>query len=119
MAGVSQTQVYLAPACKQAHTKVALSPRGLVGGVVGQIQESVDCTTPRQVLLRVRGVFRSPVTLKRGRLPRPPLLYAIGKVVEGGVAVRTLSGKPLAFARLLKSGKVQVFAAIPESCIQD
>jgi hypothetical protein len=119
VAGVAQTQLYLNPACGASRARVDFSTRGLIGGVVGTILESIDCATPRRVLVRVRGVFRAPVRLRRGRLPRPPLLYAIGRVVEGGVAVRTLSGKPLVLARLLRSGKVQVFAAIPDSCIPD
>jgi hypothetical protein len=119
LAGVGQTQLYLSPACRPMRTPIALTSRGLVGGVAGKLPESVDCATPRRVLLRVRGVFRSPVVLKRGRRPRPPLLYAIGKVQDGAIAVRTLSGKPLAFAKLTGAGQVRVFAAIPESCIPD
>jgi hypothetical protein len=40
-------------------------------------------------------------------------------VQDGAIAVRTLSGKPLAFAKLTGAGQVRVFAAIPESCIPD
>ena len=40
LAGVGQTQLYLNPACKPTRSKVELASRRLVGGAVGQLQES-------------------------------------------------------------------------------
>jgi hypothetical protein len=91
----------------------------LVGGAVATIPESVNCSTPRRVLVRLRTVFRAPVRLRRTNEFGFPTLLARGAVREGAMAVRTEGGKPLLLARLLRTGKVQVFAAIPESCIPD
>ena len=117
LAGLGQSHLYLDPTCRTSRTRVGFTSRGLVGGEVGTIQESVDCATPRRVLVHVRGVFRAPVRLRR--TGRPPRLWARGRLLEGSLAVRTLSRQQLALARVLRSGKVQVFAAIPDSCIPD
>jgi hypothetical protein len=105
--------------CRQVRAGVALSPRGLVGGTAPPLVESVDCATTRRVFVRVIAEFRRPVTLRRTSQLGYPALIARGAVLEGRLAVRTDRGRTLVFARLLKTGKVQVSTAIPDACIPD
>lgn len=119
LASLSQAALDLNPACRRVRATVSLSARRLAGGTVGETYETIDCATPRRVLVRMRVTFRMPVTLRRTNDFGYPQLTARGDVMEGAIAVRTETGKRLVLARLLRSGKVQVFADVPRSCIPD
>jgi hypothetical protein len=119
MANLVPSGIILSGACRQVRAGVALSPRGLVGGTAPPLVESVDCATTRRVFVRVIAEFRRPVTLRRTSQLGYPALIARGAVLEGRLAVRTDRGRTLVFARLLKTGKVQVSTAIPDACIPD
>jgi hypothetical protein len=116
---LAQAGLEVSPACMATKATVPLTPRGLTGGVVGQIEERVACESTRRVLLHVRAVFRSPVTLRRGQPYGFPLLYAHSPVSSGSFAVRTSSGKPLLYSTVLPSGSVKAFAALPLTCTAD
>lgn len=119
LAGVFESAVELSPACRSSRVAVPLVRGNLVGGVVARTIEAVDCQTPRRVLVRVRAEFRARTTLRRHTRYGYPMLTARGVVTSGSLAARTPSGAPLVFARLLPTGRVQVFTAIPVRCIPD
>lgn len=108
--------------CQPTSARVALSPRGLVGGAASQLpggssvgSDAYRCTTSHRFLLRVRAVFRTPTTLlpqrRFGRRELTTSTAAVAKRVE--FALRTDSG-PLAYTDVYESGKARLFAA--ESC---
>lgn len=95
--------------CRASRAHVPLSARGLMGGAAGALGDSYDCFPPRRVLVRVRAVFRSRTSLRLNSVTGH--LFTRTPVREVSLAVRTSSGKPLAYAAALESGKARVFAA--------
>lgn len=97
-------------ACEPASKRrVPLSARGLSGGAADYFGDDFDCPAPRLVFVRLRGVFRTPASL---RLDRESLnLTTDAPVLGASFAVRTESGKPLAFASVNDSGKARIFTA--------
>ncbi|MEX2646536.1 MAG: hypothetical protein WD249_09770 [Gaiellaceae bacterium] len=112
LAYIGATEVLLSPACSRSTARVALTSRGLSGGVADRFGDELDCWTPRRVLVRVRAVFQSPVTLRLGSPYGFRELFARGKVQEAVLVVRTQAGKPLAFATVVsETGRARVFTA--------
>ncbi|MEX2645380.1 MAG: hypothetical protein WD249_03865 [Gaiellaceae bacterium] len=112
-------EVALSPACTRSSSRVPLTTRGLSGGAADRFGDEHDCWTPRRVLLRVRGVFRSPVALRLGRPYGFPLLFARGTVLEAEFAIRTQSGRPIAYASVSReTGKARVFTT-SRDCFPD
>jgi hypothetical protein len=68
--------------------------------------DELECDVPRRVLLRIRAVLASRASL-RGR----EFESVHVPVREAKLAVRTVSGKPLAFATVSESGKATLFTA--------
>jgi hypothetical protein len=108
--------------CEAARANVSLSARGLTGGPASQLGEVYDCPTPRkQILVRVRAVFRTPTSLRlRGGYDQRA--WSTSGTVresprEASFAVRTRGGKPLALAAVFESGKARLFTA--PSCIAE
>jgi hypothetical protein len=90
-------------------SRVPLSAHGLTGGAAGPLGDDFTCPAARRAYVRVRAVFRSPVTLQLDR--STGYLKARGPMREAYVAARTESGKPLAFASVFESGKARLFTA--------
>lgn len=107
----SEYGVQLSTQCKSA-PPIPLTSRGLTGGA-STYAEQFDCTVGRNVLVRVRAVFGAPVKLKRVR----GFLEADGAVREGELAVRTQSGKPLAYGKFVASKRTRLFVA--GNCVRD
>jgi hypothetical protein len=95
--------------------RIPLTVRRLDGGGADYFGDRLECRrAPRKVFVRVRAVF--------GRVPTPlrlehvsGYLQATGPLAEASLAVRTESGKPLAFAAVSASGKARLFTA--PSCV--
>ena len=103
-------------ACAPASSRrVPLSPGGLSGGVASQLSDEYECPAPRRVYLRISGVFRSPASLRLDRR----FLYHRTEVPlqEAALAVRSESGKPLAYVAVSESGRGRIFTA--PSCVAD
>ncbi len=100
------------PICKPA-AKFALSSKGLVRTPVDALSpnpgEGIDCYPGNRVLIRVRGIFARPTSLHS--IPGPHLLGANGTVIRGYLAVRSVSGKPLAYAEVFQNGKATLYVA--------
>lgn len=103
--------------CAPATARPPLSAGGLTGGLVSQLEEKYDCRTPRRVLVRVRGVFRSPASLRKGRFTQRPVYMATGAVRASYLAIRTQAGRPLIYAETRESRKARLFTA--RSCFRD
>jgi hypothetical protein len=94
--------------CNPARASVSLSPTGLRGGAVGSAGATVDCDAPNRVYVRLRASVRGSTALrKRARL----FLATNAPVSEAKLAVRTPSGRLLAYADLADSGRARLFTA--------
>jgi len=97
--------------CKPVKAKVPFTKRGLTGGVANQIGEQTQCFPPGKVLVHFRAVFiASPaVTVKIDKKSR--FYSAVGRIKVGQIALRTVTGKPLAYLDLVDSGTAHGFTA--------
>lgn len=101
-----------------AAPRIPLSAAGLTGGPASQLEDRYECRPGRRVLIRVRAVFRSATSLRLKRYRGGDVHHvASGTVVEAKVAVRSLTGKPLAYAQIFESGKARLFTA--RGCVED
>jgi hypothetical protein len=103
--------------CAVARTKVALTTKGLRGGAVSQLGVQTTCETPRRVLLRVRAVFRRPVSTQVSRQFGFPQLVASGDVEQAAIAIGTLTGRVIAYASLTGAEKARLFTL--RTCEED
>ena len=103
------------PSCKQA-TRIRFSRNGLTRTTVDSLPQAfgsgINCYPGKRVLLRVRGMFSAPTSLHASRYPNQPALFAAsGTIAVGYLAVRSASGKPLAYAEVFQNGKAKLFIA--------
>jgi hypothetical protein len=118
LAAATTDSMSLNPArCTASKTRIPFIARGLEGGSVGQEHRSFECETPARVRVRIRGVFAAPAAFAEDRTSGYRQLLASGQVNEAALAVRTLRGKPVAFASLSESGGVRLFVA--RGCVDD
>lgn len=101
--------------CRTSRQQVPLTSKGLRGGAVGAKTSSVDCAAPRTVFVRVRATARSRLVLSsRARV------FAVTdtSIQKAALAVRTASGKVLAYATVDESGRSRQYTA-PRGCRND
>jgi hypothetical protein len=98
-----------ARACKPAPNRlVPLSARGLSGGAASYFGDRYACPAPRRAYIRVRAIFRTPMSL---RLDRRLMLKTDVPVRQASFVVRTESGKPFAYASVNEAGKARLFTS--------
>lgn len=96
--------------CTVSPAKVAFSATGLTPEFVSQGGSQRRCLEPpKRVLVRVRATFRRPTSLTRDAQYRR--WRTAVPIREAEVSVRTESGKPLAYARVVDDGRARLFAA--------
>jgi hypothetical protein len=103
----------MANRCRVSRTPPLLSPRGLRGGAVDWLGQNFDCPSSRHILVRVRATLTASGTLSRGR----DNLRTTTPLREARVVVATSSGRRLAYAEVLNSGRARLFTA--PSCVAD
>jgi hypothetical protein len=96
--------------CRATKAPVRLTQSGLLGGVLGPFEEGYECVVPKRVLLRVHGLLRSAPKLTGYRT----FLRTTARVAKGEIAVRSESGRLLAYGDVLESGRARLFVA--EGC---
>jgi hypothetical protein len=99
--------------CRTRSGRIPLSSAGLRGGSPGQLGASLDCVTPKRVIVRVRAVLGGAAKPRA----RGEFLKTTAPVTEAAFAVRTESGRPLAYAQVLQSGRTKHFTA--KGCAED
>ncbi len=100
--------------CKPTRVRVAFSQRGLgVGGDASVFGEDLTCVTPRSVVIRVRAAFFGAAKLVPNE--KKDYLSADARIKKAQIAVRTPSGKAIAYGEVFDSGKARLFTA--RSCV--
>ncbi len=97
--------------CGQTSLRVPLSSGGLQGGQTS-LGDGYTCRVPSRIVIRVRAVFRNPVTFS----PAPDARYlavANGRIATGFLTVTTAQRRaPIAFASVIDAtGKAKIFVA--------
>lgn len=100
-------------ACRIVKAKVPLTKAGLTGSAASPFGDKLDCPAPRRVLVRVRAIATSKTQLRS----RGAFLATNVPLKSGRLAVRTLKGKPLAYAEVLDSGMSRLFTT--KGCVYD
>lgn len=93
--------------CGPARTRVPLSAQGLSGGVASAFGEDRRCYAAKTLLIRVRATFTAPVAEEPSKAGN--FISALGRIVTGQIAVRTLTGKPVAYADVADGGRARLF----------
>jgi hypothetical protein len=101
--------------CSPVKRRIPLHAQGLSGGRASRLETFYECFTPARVLVRVRAAFATAKPLRRD--PTSGSLFARGTVRESAVAVRTLRGRPILFASLVRSGTARLF--LEPGCFED
>jgi hypothetical protein len=102
--------------CTAVSARVPLVTQGLRGGTATSAGVEYKCEATRSVLVRIRAVFHVPTKLELDQAFGYPSLQARGEVREVQLAVRSQSGRALAFATIA-AGKARLLAA--PSCVED
>lgn len=103
--------------CSATRARPPLTSKGLRGGAIARFGESHRCDVPARVVFRVRGVFRSAVTLRPGRSARH-YLTAFGRMMSASLVVRGANGQPIAYAAVDdRTGRTRIFTS-PSRCFQ-
>lgn len=99
--------------CRASRARVSLTAKGLEGGLAGPYGDRYDCPAPRSVLVRLRATVRTGEPIYRDR----HFVKTRATLQSAYLAIRTRSGKRLAFAAVFESGKARLLAA--SSCLAD
>ena len=100
--------------CRVSRTRPPLSPRGLRGGAVDWLGQIFDCPSSRRILVRVRATLTASASLSTRRGGN---LGTTTPLREARVVVATSSGRRLAYAEVLNSGRARLLTA--PSCVAD
>jgi hypothetical protein len=94
--------------CRRSSVSVPLRPAGLTAGAaVTPLGSRFTCLVPKQVVVRLRTVFAADGSLRSGQDFQTTHVPAR----EARFAVRTLTGKPLAYADVREDGTTRLFTA--------
>ena len=112
LGGISSSSIYVNRLhCKATNVKLPLTTKGLRGGAFSPLGTEFDCYTPRRVLLRIRGDFVKPTTLRTASPSGYPQLQALGATKRSELAVATLAGKPIAYAFIAGAKTARLFTS--------
>jgi hypothetical protein len=112
LGGISTSSMYVNRLhCTATNAKLPLTTKGLRGGAFSPLAAEFDCYTPRRVLLRLRGDFVKPTTLRTASPFGYPQLRALGATKQAELAVATLAGKPIAYASIAGAKTARLFTS--------
>ena len=103
--------------CKPAR-RIPFAIRGLTGGAASPLTDTHACLPGARLVVRIRGLFRAPTTLKLKVYPSGErVLEASGTVQRGELALQSAAGRPLAYAEVFESGGTRLLTA--PGCVAD
>lgn len=95
--------------CGPSRANVPLTTEDLTGGVASPFGEDLQCIVAKAVLVRVRATFRTPVAEEPNKAGT--YISALGRVVKGQIVVRSVAGRPIAYADVVESGRARLFTS--------
>jgi hypothetical protein len=102
------------PRCSTTTLRATLASGGMRGGDT-ELGERYECDVPTRVLIRVRAVFKRPVTLVGARNQ----FLATGNIAAAELAVATTGGRPIIYVSMSDtSGRTAIFVA-RRGCVPD
>lgn len=104
-AGSSNNTLVLGASCMAVTSRASLASTGLSGGPASQFDDEYECVVPAKILVRVRVAFHTSTSVR----PRSGYFTATERIREGTIAIRTLTGKPIALATAHESGRARLF----------
>jgi hypothetical protein len=104
----------MAQRCRVSRTRLPLSSRGLRRRAVDWLGQILDCPSSRRILVRVRATLTASASLSPRRGGN---LGTATPLREARVVVATSSGRRLAYAQVLSSGRASLWTAT--SCVAD
>jgi hypothetical protein len=112
LGGISTNSIYVNRLyCKVTKAKAPLTTKGLRGGAFSPLPTEFDCFTPRRVLLRIRGDFVKPTTLRTAKPFGYPQLRALGATKRAEVVITTLAGRAIAYASIAGAKTPRLFTS--------
>ncbi len=97
--------------CQAVRTSMPLGTTGLQGGAIGLLERRLDCFTPRRVLIRIRGEFARPTSLRAVAPYGDALLLARGVVRKAQLAMSSPAGRRLAYASVDATQRTLLYTA--------
>jgi hypothetical protein len=85
--------------------------------VIGITEKRVDCFTPRTVLLRVRGQFARPTSMRTATAYGFAQLRAVGSLRSAELSLSAPTGRRLAYASVDSNQRTTLFTA--RDCEED
>jgi hypothetical protein len=99
-------------ACARTRARIALSRQGLSGGQASYFEDEYRCSVPRQVRIRFRVAFTTPVSFSADRSSGAlRTLIAAGAIREVRIAVSSDTGKPLLYLEAMSGGNARIFTS--------
>lgn len=95
--------------CVPTKARVPFTKRGLSGGIATAFGDQTECFPPGKVLIHFRVAFTSTPTVKVNKKAR--FYQALGRVKLGQMAVRSATGKPIAYLDVVDAGTSRAFTA--------
>ena len=109
LGGIDTKEVFVNPRHCKVADPVTLTTRRLRTSAVGPGGARVVCDTPRTVLVRIRGEFAKPTSLRTATAFGRPRLQASGKVKSAAITIATKTGKPIASVTVESTQKARLY----------
>ena len=94
--------------CRRSTASVPLTAKNLRAAALGAATRTVECDAPKRVFIRLRATTVGTASLRdRGRV----FSATSAPIVRAELAVRTLAGKPIAYATVDQSGRARQYVA--------
>jgi hypothetical protein len=108
LGGIDTNEVLVNPRHWKMADRVTLTSRRLRTSPAGPGGARVVCDTPRTVLVRIRGEFAKPTSLRTATAFGRIRLQASGEVKSAAIAIATTTGKPIASVTVESTQKARL-----------
>jgi hypothetical protein len=108
LGGIDTKEVFVNPRHCKVTGRVTLTSRRLRTAPLGPSGARVVCDTPRTVLVRIRGEFTKPTSLRTATAFGRPRLQASGDVTSAAITIATKTGRPIASVTVESTQKARL-----------
>jgi hypothetical protein len=108
LGGVDAKEVFVNPRHCNAVERVRPTTGHLHTVAVDPLGVQVECDTPRTVVVRIRGEFAKPTSLRTAQAFGRPRLRASGAVEEAAITIATRAGRTIASVTVASTQKARL-----------